>query len=128
MPPRENVHLPRRVANPPPNADLGDTARQAVFVGSSEHKNTPSFAGQPTPRSDASLCDPMLRNSRCRLTRALRQAIRDGQVGEQWEGEFPRYVWCRIDGTICEARLTNRGKGEYKGYPLEDEEVGELDI
>ena len=70
----------------------------------------------------------MLRNSRCRLTRALRQAIRDGQVGEQWEGEFPRYVWCRIDGTICEARLTNRGKGEYKGYPLEDEEVGELDI
>ena len=74
------------------------------------------------------MCDPALKDSQTKLTRALRKALRNGQTGEQWEGGFPRYIWCRVDGTVCEARLSNRGNGEYKGYPLEDDEIGDLQV
>jgi hypothetical protein len=44
-------------------------------------------------------------------------------VGGQWEQGFPRYVWFKENATTCyEARLTNAGKGEYKGYPLAKDE------
>ena len=114
--------------SPPQDVDLTEVASHAVFVGSPEHKSTPSFAGQATPRSDASMCDPALKGQQRKLTCALRKAILNGQIGELWEGEFPRYVWCRVDGTICEARLSNRAKGEYKGYPLEDDEMDGLTL
>lgn len=112
--------LRRTLVESLPNAE--DLAVRVRYVGSSEHKNTPSFAGQPRPRADASLCDPDLANSQHRLTRWLRNAIRRGAVGDFWEGDFPRYVWYKADNQVYEARLTNRGLGEYKGYPLERHE------
>lgn len=95
--PKRKRSLVRRVVAPPPDIDLPAVAKRVVFVGSPEHKDTPSFAGQPTPRSDASLCDASLKDSQKELTTALREAIRNGQVGECFEGGFPRYVWCRIE-------------------------------
>ena len=74
------------------------------------------------------MCDHNLRDSQDRLTEALREAVRKGQTGELWEGGFPRYVWARLDGTVHEARLINRERGQYKGYPLTDDEVGELGV
>jgi hypothetical protein len=88
------------------------------YVGSSEHKNFPSFAGQYNPRADASKCDPDLTDP-AELTQWLRDAIRAGQVGELWEGDFPRYVWCRQGEVWYEGRLVNQELGQYKGYPLE---------
>jgi hypothetical protein len=102
--------------------ELADIARQVSYVGSVEHKASPSFAGWPRPRADASICDQALSGDRKRLTDWLRVAIERGHVGEPWEGAFPRYVWYHDAETMYEARLVNRSKGEYKGYPLRKNE------
>lgn len=98
---------------------LGRLAATASYVGSVEHKDTPSFAGRPPrPRPDATLCDRALADSRDRLTEWLRTAIAKGAIGGPWEGEFPRYAWYKTGGTVYEARLVNRTQGTYKGYGL----------
>jgi len=115
--------LRRRVVAPPTGVDLALLAERASYVGSSEHKTFPSFAGPFNPRADASKCDPHLADPE-ELTRWLREAIRAGHTGELWEGDFPRYAWCRRGDVTYEARLCNPGLGQYKGYPLEiDEDV-----
>lgn len=107
----------RQVSAPPEGASLVDLAKQVRYVGSPEHKAGKSFAGMPHPRSDASLCPKSLASA-TELTRWLRKAIRDGQVGAPWENGYPRYAWYRKDDQRFEARLVNRGNGEYKGYPI----------
>ncbi|WP_300609664.1 hypothetical protein [Trebonia sp.] len=113
--------LRRRIVAPPPGVDLAAVAERTSYVGSTEHKKFPSFAGPFNPRADASKCDPKLAD-REELTRWLREAISIGNTGELWEGDFPRYVWCQHGGVIYEGRLSNPGLGEYKGYPLEADE------
>lgn len=109
---------------PPQGADLAQLADRASYVGSSEHKSFPSFAGPYNPRADASKCDPALADP-AELTQWLREAIRAGQVSELWEGDFPRYVWCRQGEVVYEGRLVNQELGQYKGYPLEASEEPE---
>ncbi len=111
----------RRVVAPPEGVDLTLLAQRVSYVGSSEHKTFPSFAGPFNPRADASKCDPKLAD-RHELTRWLREAITAGDTGQLWEGDFPRYAWCKHDGVTYEARLSNPELGEYKGYPLEPDE------
>lgn len=61
---------------------LGRLALVASYVGSVEHKDTPSFAGRPPrPRPDATLCDRALADSRDQLTQWLRIAITKGVIG-----------------------------------------------
>lgn len=97
-------------------------AARASYVGSPEHKDTPSFAGQPRPRADASICDRGLAKNQALVTRWLRKAIRLGSVGALWEGDFPRYVWHKEGDVVFEGRLVNQASGQYKGYPLNPEE------
>lgn len=109
----------------PQDADLDAVAIRARYVGSAEHKDIPSFAGQPRPRGDASLCPRTLGTERRRITGWLRDAIRNGLTGAPWEGPqpgFPRYVWYKYRDTVFEGRLVNCVLGEYKGYPLEKSE------
>ena len=89
--------------------DLDALADRVMYVGSPEHKDIPSFVGQPRLRGDA---------SRCRL----RSSIRRGATGAPWEGELPRYVWYKFGATMFEGRLVNREAGTYKGYPLNEDE------
>jgi hypothetical protein len=107
--------------------DLSRIATIARYVGSSEHKTTPSFAGPPRPRADASKCDPKLADPE-ELTAWLSKAIELGNIGAPFEGiGFPRYVWSRQGDVVYEARLVNQELGQYKGYPLKSEEwPGEL--
>jgi hypothetical protein len=94
-------------------------AKAARYVGSVEHKDTPSFAGNPPrPRPDASLCDRSLAHCPDRLTEWLRAAIVKGVIGGPWEGGFPRYAWYKNGNAVYEARLVNCTQGTYKGYPL----------
>ena len=111
----------RTMGLPPDGVELAEVASRADYVGSAEHKSYPSFAGSPALRSDASRCDPALAD-RDELTEWLRSSIRSGNVSEQWEGEWPRYVWHRQGEECYEARLVNQGRGQYKGYPLAPEE------
>ena len=98
---------------------LESLAEQVCYVGSPEHKDMPSFAGQPRPRADASICPRELTRDHARVESWLRKAIRRGAVSELREGGFPRYVWFKGSNAVYEGRLVNRGLGEYKGYPLE---------
>jgi len=115
--PKRRRPLRRTLACPPERVDLTEIAARVSYVGSSEHKSFPSFAGQPKLRADASKCDPKLADQ-AELTGWLRDAIASGYTGAPWEGDFPRYVWCRREDTLYEGRLVNSGLGEYKGYPL----------
>ena len=105
----------------PPHTDLDSLSENVHYVGSPEHKDIPSFAGQPRLRADASCCPRNLADVKT-LTEWLRTAIKQGAVGPPWEGLFPRYVWYKHGDTVFEGRLVNRGNGYYKGYPLGGDE------
>ena len=107
----------------PSGADLNGLANRVVYVGSPEHKDIPSFAGQPRLRADASCCPREIVELGQKVVCGwLRSAIRRGAIGAPWEGGFPRYVWYKDDGTVFEGRLVNRELGSYKGYPLNKNE------
>lgn len=116
-------HRPRlRAIAAPSTADLPTVARSCSYVGSPEHKRSQSFAGQPRPRADASICDIRLADKQSEVQRWLQESVRAGLVSEMLENGFPRYVWRREGATVFEARLVNSGSGEYKGYPLNPDE------
>jgi hypothetical protein len=102
--------------------DLEAVAEEVTYVGSPEHKRAPSFAGPPSPRSDASICDNRFLEMQAELTEWLKESIRRGAVSAPVEGGYPRYAWFREGDVVYEARLVNRGQGTYKGYPLERSE------
>lgn len=108
--------------DPSPDLDLKAVAEDVRYVGSPEHKTAPSFAGPPSPRPDASICDPRFLDMQDEITRWLKEAIRRGAVGTIIEGGYPRYVWFKREGVVYKARLVNRGQGTYKGFPLETSE------
>lgn len=99
------------------DVDLSEIAERVSYVGSGEHKTFPSFAGPPQPQADATKCDPAL-GDKDELTRWLQTAIIKGQIGGQWDNDFPRYAWLRIGDVYYEARLVNKVLGQYKGYSL----------
>ncbi len=119
--PRRRRPMRRSPGPVPPGIDLEVIVSRVTYVGSGEHKTFPSFAGPPHPRADASKCDPRLADQD-ELTCWLQQAIREGRTGGQWDGDFPRYIWHRAEGVPYEARLVNRKLGQYKGYPLAQDE------
>lgn len=99
-----------------------DTLIQRIrYVGSAEHKDYPSFAGDPALRSDASRCDPAI--TRDQAESVLKKAIRLRCVSPQQENGFPRYAWGWLDGRLYQARLINREQGHYKAWPIEDIEA-----
>lgn len=106
----------------PDEADRHSLAEQARYVGSPDHKDRPSFAGQPRLRADASCCPHEFAGDQETLNEWLRTAIRLGATGAPWEGLFPRYVWYKHQETVFEGRLVNRETGDYKGYPLAQDE------
>lgn len=108
----------RRVQSPPKGTDLSQVAENSQYVGSPYHKDAASFAGPaPNPRPDATLCPAKLLQKKARVTKWLRDAIKNGHSGAYEKG-FPKYVWYRDNGTVYEARQGAPGSGEYHGYPL----------
>lgn len=110
---------------PDPAADWLTIFRSVSYIGSPEHKDTPSFAGHPRPRADASICSRSLARDQPTVKQWLQAAIQAGNYSEFFEGDFPRYVWYRDEpnNITYEARLVNREQGCYKGYPLNASEV-----
>jgi hypothetical protein len=96
--------------------EVDRAASTAKYCGSPEHKF-------PHAKSDATLCPSELGGELPQLTEWLRLAIKAGQVGGLLEGDFPRYVWHQEGNQWFEGRLTNRTLGEYKGYPIDQEEL-----
>src|SRR5438093_9154041 len=119
---RRHRPLARTIGPLPQGVDLLHLAERARYVGSPEHKDTPSFSGQPKPRADATICDRPFVSKLLQLNSWLRSALAKGAVGAPWEGDFPRYVWFKEGNVVYEARLVNSATGEYKGYELEPNE------
>jgi hypothetical protein len=95
-------------------------AAEAVYIGSAEHKSRPiheSYNLDARLRSDAAKCDPSIDRETAQST--LRRGIKQLCVSATFTGGFPEYVWARLEGAVYLARLTNRTKGEYKGYRLD---------
>lgn len=113
----------KQIGTAPKGIDLQKVAAKVVYVGSAEHKNVQTSAGQPRPRADASICSQTTIEEFKAATGWLKAALKSGKFGKMWEGQFPRYVWHREGKQVYEARLVNRAKGEYKGYPLEPDET-----
>lgn len=101
--------------------ELAELAEKVTYIPSPEHKNYLTSAGPGRLRSDATACPRGLDPDQ--VLRWLREAIGNGNVSAAFEGDFPRYAWARVDGACYEARLSNSGLGEYKGYPILDQEA-----
>lgn len=112
----------RKIQPPPEGVDTTQLAAQVSYVGSPEHKSGPSFAGTPRPRADATICDDALSSRLPEIQRWLRHAFRVQCLGGPWEGDFPRYAWCKVGDVVYEPRLVNRGQGQYKGWQLMTDE------
>ena len=110
----------RAIHRPPPDIDLRAVAEAVAYEGSSEHRDYYSALGPSRLRPDASSCPRNINQATAQEW--LRTAIGKGATGELWEEGFPRYAWYKTKDTVFEARLTNRGNGSYKGFPLEVDE------
>ncbi len=106
---------------PGQETDLAAMAEKVTYVISAEHKDYLTSAGPGNLRSDASACPRGLNFDE--VTEWLREAVREGAFSAALEGEFPRYAWKRIGDQVYEARLSNSGLGQYKGYPIKDYEA-----
>ena len=107
--------MPRKILVVPANLDLNSLAATVRYAGSPEHKDVDSFAGIPRPRADAAICDASFVSRLGELNEWLREAVASRLYRRTWEGSFPRYAWYRDRDIVYEARLVNRGSGEYKG-------------
>jgi hypothetical protein len=106
----------------PADLPIPDVLVQRIrYVGSGEHKDYPSFAGEPALRSDASRCDPSITREQAEVV--LKKAFQLRCVSPQHENGFPRYAWGWLNGRLYQARLINREQGHYKAWPIEDAEV-----
>jgi hypothetical protein len=122
-PSRKRKTPARRFGPAPDGVDLNTIADGAHYVGSPEHKDAPSFAGQPRPRADATICDRSFATRIEDIHQWLRAAIRAGQFSGYWDqGNFPRYVWHREGDRVFEARVVNSKQGSYKGYEINEDE------
>lgn len=113
--PRKEDRLPVNM-----QIDLDVMAEKVTYIISPEHKDYLTAAGPGKLRSDASACPRRL--DFAAVEEWLRAAVRAGNVSADFDGDFPRYAWTRVDGQTYEARLSNSGLGSYKGYPIHDYE------
>ncbi len=100
--------------------DIDNLINRVRYVGSPEHKDAPNDLINPNyhkPRADASICPRDINNIDI-VNTWLREAFSKGAISEYMEGDFPRFVWYKTNGMAFQGRLTNRGNGEYKGFPV----------
>jgi hypothetical protein len=63
-------------------------ANAMSYIGSPEHKDTPSFAGHPRPRADASICSRTFARDQLIVNQWLQAAILAANYSEFFEGDF----------------------------------------
>jgi hypothetical protein len=101
--------------------DLAKMAGEVSYIISTEHKDYLTSAGPGNLRSDATACPRGL--DFAQVGTWLKEAVQEGHVSAVLDGEFPRYAWKKVGAQVYEARLSNAGLGQYKGYPIEAREA-----
>ena len=112
-------------------------------MGSPEHKDRKWWGGLPMarqlpggnigrPRKRTTTLCPLTTEAgrlqaRLQAIEWVRSAIANGQY-RFFEGDktFPKKIWHRAAGKIWCGLISNPGKGEYKGWPIEDKELHEI--
>jgi hypothetical protein len=101
---------------------LTSLAEKAVYCGNPTHKRNPGDFGltpPSAPRPAKSLCDVTGIFTRQEAERLLREGLRRGLVSTEEDHGWPKAVWAVSEnGFALEARLDNRERGSYHGYPL----------
>jgi len=111
----------------------------AHYGGSPEHKIERWWGGLPEAYVDAdgvarrpgkaltTICPLITAAERDKATIWVRKALKAGQV-RFYEGDkdFPKRLWYRAEGQIWAGFLVNSGNGQYKGWPIDEEERGEI--
>ena len=127
---------PRKVKLPSPS----DAQRQALvgrvrYRGSGEHKDKRWWGGLPRARQlrggrvgrkgkqQTTVCPLTSEQDRDRATEWVRRAVLAGQYRfVESDLDFPKKVWYRDCGQIWFGYCLNRESGEYKGWPIEEDE------
>ena len=135
---------PKRPEGRPRRATLSACEREALaararYAGSSEHKDKKWWGGLPSAKQlpgggvgrrgkqHTTLCPLTTDADRDRATEWVRQAIANGQYKfHEGDKEFPKKIWHRADGRIWFGLCFNQGSGEYKGWPVEEQERREV--
>jgi hypothetical protein len=116
--------------------ERNELAAKAVYTGSPEHKKTAWWGGLPEARDlgggrigrpgkeQTTECPLTSTKDKVRATTWVREAIKTGQC-KYFEGNnegFPNRVWYEANGRIWSGWCTNRSSGEYKGWPIDEDE------
>jgi hypothetical protein len=74
-------------------------------------------------KEKTTICDLVAEEDRSRATAWVRAAIERGQF-EFFEADqdFPKHVWYQADGRGWFGFCINPAAGEYKGWPMEEDE------
>jgi hypothetical protein len=93
----------------------------AVYVGSNEHND--GIARRPK-KQNTTICNRLTAADRDQATTWVRQALLGRNV-KYLEGDkdFPSRIWCRDeDGQFWIGYCINGVLGQYKGWPVEEDE------
>ena len=78
-------------------------------------------------KQTTTLCPLTTEDGRHQATEWVRLAIASGQYRFfQGDQAFPKKLWHRAGTTIWCGIISNPGKGEYKGWPIEEKEWREV--
>lgn len=114
-------------------------AAKATYVGSPEHKVKNWWGGLPKARQlrggrvgrpgkqTTTVCPLTTKKDRDRATDWVRLAIENGQYKfSEADRNYPQMVWYEADGRIWCGRCINSEAGQYKGWPIDEEERREV--
>jgi hypothetical protein len=125
---------PRQI--PPRNPITPAQAGIASYVGSAEHKEHRWWDGLPAayvgpegiatrPKKQTTTICPLLGEAdRIMATKWVREALRLSQFRYyEADHDFPNHIWYRDDSGQCWfGRCVNRAQGQYKGWPIDEED------
>lgn len=108
----------------------------ATYVGSAEHKQYRWWGGLPKAyvgeegvvtrpkKQDTTICPLILEAERNLATTWVRQALSANQLRYyEADQEFPKKIWYRdADGQLWFGFCTNSTLGQYKGWPIDEED------
>ena len=125
---------PKRIAvtRPASPSEHDALAARASYLGSREHKAKRSWLGLPGAGARAkwlktTVCQLTDPQDRSRATAWIQGAIRARQYKfVSGDKDFPKHVWFEHNGRIWYGRCTNPVSGEYKGWPISEEERREI--
>jgi len=125
---------PTQITARPPIAP--DQIDKATYVGSPEHKERRWWGGLPEayvssdgkadrPRRQlTTICPLVTEEERETATGWVRCALRAGQL-RFYEGDkdFPNHIWYKEEsGRLWFGRCVNGIQGQYKGWPIQEDE------